>query len=138
PTPSGARFRPPSLILLSLEESKASVCKSDELRRSFRKLEEITMRIWTDRPLAKLATAIALILRLTTTGLAASANENEVRPGRDDKLQSEYLLDLTLEAQTPQNLGSAGAGRLIVPVSGGSFVGPRLKGTIIPPGGDWI
>ena len=53
------------------------------------------MRIWTDRPLAKLATAIALILHLTTTGLAASANENEVRPGRDDKLQSEFLLELT-------------------------------------------
>ena len=64
--------------------------------------------------------------------------ENEEFPRKDDKLQSEFLLDLSLEAQTPQNLGSAGGGRLIVPVSGGTFAGPSLKGTIIPPGGDWI
>lgn len=25
-----------------------------------------------------------------------------------------------------------------MPVSGGTFAGPRFKGTIIPPGGDWI
>jgi Protein of unknown function (DUF3237) len=35
-------------------------------------------------------------------------------------------------------LGSAAGGRLIVPVSGATFTGPSLKGTIIPPGGDWI
>jgi hypothetical protein len=109
------------------------------MRRSFPNLEELTMHLLTGRPFAKLSTAIALIvLGLTSNGLAASANENEVRPAQDDKLQSEFLLDLTLEAQTPQNLGSAGGGRLIVPVSGGTFAGPRLKGTIIPPGGDWI
>jgi len=109
------------------------------MRRSFPNLEELTMHLLTGRPFAKLSTAIALIvLGLTSNGLAASANENEVRPAQDDKLQSEFLLDLTLEAQTPQNLGSAGGGRLIVPLSGGTFAGPRLKGTIIPPGGDWI
>jgi len=109
------------------------------MRRSFPNLEELTMHLLTGRPFAKLSTAIALIvLGLTSNGIAASANENEVRPAQDDKLQSEFLLDLTLEAQTPQNLGSAGGGRLIVPLSGGTFAGPRLKGTIIPPGGDWI
>jgi hypothetical protein len=92
---------------------------------------------------AKLSTTIAVIaveLLLAMTALAASTTEsgNGLRPAQDDKLQSEFLLDLTLEAQTPQNLGSPGGGRLIVPVSGGTFAGPRLKGTIIPPGGDWI
>ena len=84
------------------------------------------------------ATALGLVL--TIVGLAASAtkDENEARAPKDDKLQSELLLDLTLEAQTPHNLGSANGGRLIVPVSGGTFTGPRLKGTVIPPGGDWI
>ena len=52
----------------------------------------------------------------------------------DDKLQSEFLLDLTLEAQAPHRA----ADRLIVPVSGGTFEGQRLKGTIISPSGDWI
>jgi len=52
----------------------------------------------------------------------------------DDKLQSEFLLDLTLEVQAPHRA----ADRLIVPVSGGTFEGQRLKGTIISPSGDWI
>lgn len=99
------------------------------------------MQNLTRRSFAKISAALAastLGLTLSLTVLAAIADENEVQPGRNDKLQSEFLLDLTLEAQTPQNLASAGGGRLIVPVSGGTFVGPRLKGRIIPPGGDWI
>jgi Protein of unknown function (DUF3237). len=92
----------------------------------------------TRRAFAEFAITIAAIALLTITVLAAGESENQTRPSQDDKLQSEFLLDLNLEAQTPQNLGSAGGGRLIVPVSGGTFAGARLKGTIIPPGGDWI
>ena len=101
--------------------------------------------------LSATAAITVLVFVLTITGLAATDTkaENEAsatpadaqsppRPAQDDKLQSEFLLDLMLEAQTPHNLGSTGGGRLIVPVSGGTFAGPRLKGTIIPPGGDWI
>jgi hypothetical protein len=53
---------------------------------------------------------------------------------RNDTLQSEFLFDLNLEAQTPHNLGSVGGGRLIVPVSGGTFAGHGIKGTIVAPG----
>jgi hypothetical protein len=53
----------------------------------------------------------------------------------DDALQSEVLLDLAIEAQAPQPLGN---GRVIVPVSGGTFEGPPLRGRIVPPAGDWI
>jgi hypothetical protein len=38
----------------------------------------------------------------------------------------------------PTNLATANGGRLIVPISGGTFTGPRLKGTIILPSGDWV
>jgi len=119
------------------------VCKSGGVRRSFANLEEFTMHNVTRRPFAKLSTtvaAIALGLIVTSAGPAASAAEsgNEARQAQDDKLQSEFLVDLTLEAQTPQNLGSTRDGRIIVPVPGGTFAGPRFKGTIIPPGGDWI
>ena len=112
------------------------------------------MQNLTRRTIAKFsvaAAASALGLVLIVTGLAASATKTEdkaratpadgqspPRPAQEDKLQSEFLLDLTLEAQTPHNLGSASGGRLIVPVSGGTFAGPRLKGAIVPPGGDWI
>jgi len=119
------------------------VCKSGGLRRSFANLEKFAMHNVTRRPFAKLSTtvaAIALGLLVTSAGPAASAAEsgNEARQPQDDKLQSEFLVDLTLEVQTPQNLGSTRDGRIIVPVSGGTFAGPRFKGTIVPPGGDWI
>lgn len=53
----------------------------------------------------------------------------------DGRLLSEFLLDLVIETQPPNNIA---ADRLIVPVSGGSFEGPKLRGTIVGPGGDWM
>ena len=55
--------------------------------------------------------------------------------GADDALQSEFLFDLVIETGSANVLG---ADRVIVPVSGGTFEGPTLKGTIVGPGGDWI
>jgi hypothetical protein len=52
----------------------------------------------------------------------------------DDKLQSEFLLRLALQTRPPNAVGN----RLIVPVAGGTFEGPKLKGTIVEPSGDWI
>jgi hypothetical protein len=113
-----------------------SVCERDQLRPSFLNLEEFTMQNLTRRTFAKLSltaatAALGLVLIITASAIKG---ESETRTPQDNKLQSEFLLDLTLEAQTPHNLG----GRLIVPVSGGTFSGPRLKGIVISPGGDWI
>src|SRR5215813_1655638 len=55
-----------------------------------------------------------------------------------DRLQSEFLLDLVLDTQPPHNVGSSAVNRIIVPVCGGTFESPLLKGTIVGPGGDWI
>lgn len=79
-------------------------------------------------------------LGATAGGLAAAPALGEVDAGDPsaDKLQSEFLLDLVLETQTPSSVGSPGGNRLIVPVSGGTFEGPRLKGSVIGPSGDWI
>ena len=49
-------------------------------------------------------------------------------------LKSELLMDVTFDVATPHNLGS----RMIVPVTGGTFTGPKLKGTALSNGGDWI
>jgi hypothetical protein len=54
------------------------------------------------------------------------------------KLQSELLLDLVFEKGPASSVGSVGVNRIVVPVSGGSFEGPKLKGTIVGPSGDWI
>ena len=112
------------------------------------------MKNLTRRSLVKISATVAastlgLVLSVTDLRANAAKGDNQTgatppdtrplsRPTQDDKLQSEFLFDLNLEAETPQNLGSAGGGRLIVPVSGGTFAGPGLKGTIVAPGGDWI
>jgi hypothetical protein len=49
-------------------------------------------------------------------------------------LKSELLMDVAFDVATPHNLGS----RMIVPVTGGTFTGPKLKGTALGNGGDWI
>jgi len=50
-----------------------------------------------------------------------------------DTLRSEFLVDLVFDVGTPLNLGT----RQIVPVTGGTFSGPKLKGTALTGGGDW-
>jgi hypothetical protein len=57
---------------------------------------------------------------------------------RENVLRSEFLLDLMLQTQPPTTVGFPGGDRVIVTVAGGSFEGPRLKGTIAAGGGDWI
>jgi hypothetical protein len=95
------------------------------------------------------ASTLSLVLSVIDPRADAAKGENQTaatppdgrivsHPTDGDKLQSEFLFDINLEAETPQNLGSTGGGRLIVPVSGGTFAGHGLKGTIVAPGGDWI
>lgn len=58
-----------------------------------------------------------------------------------NQIDVDPLFSMTLEA------GDAGTSvirkgpngtRIVAAVSGGTFEGPRLKGTIVPPGGDWV
>lgn len=49
-------------------------------------------------------------------------------------LASEFLMDMLLDTAPAQDLGA----RRIVPVTGGTFEGPKLKGTALSGGGDWI
>jgi uncharacterized protein DUF3237 len=81
------------------------------------------------RRFAKLAAAAAV----GSTSLGAQTS-----PAGDETLRSEFLLDLVLDTQPANNVGSPGVTRVIVPVSGGTFNGPKLKGTVVGPGGDWI
>jgi len=50
-------------------------------------------------------------------------------------LQSEFLFDLALTTLNPAEIAPD---RMVVAVSGGTFEGPRLKGTIVGPAGDWM
>jgi Protein of unknown function (DUF3237) len=55
------------------------------------------------------------------------------------KLESEllYKIDLSLEAGV--ELGKTPLGkRVVYPIKGGTFEGPKLKGKVRPIGGDWV
>lgn len=54
------------------------------------------------------------------------------------ELKTELLLELTAELEPAQLVGQTPSGaRLIFYAKGGSFIGPKLKGEVLPGGGDW-
>ncbi|MDK1023656.1 MAG: DUF3237 domain-containing protein [Gammaproteobacteria bacterium] len=54
-------------------------------------------------------------------------------------MQLEYLMTYHADLKTPQAIGKTQFGtRAIYDVTGGTFEGPKLKGKILPSGGDWI
>jgi len=57
------------------------------------------------------------------------------------QLDVEFLFSLTATLGDRSHAlirnGPAGT-RAIVPVVGGHFEGPKVKGTVVPPGGDWV
>ena len=54
-------------------------------------------------------------------------------------MNSRPLMTVRITAAPPQKLGTVPHGtRIIVPVTGGDFEGPRLRGKILPGGGDWL
>jgi len=56
----------------------------------------------------------------------------------DVKMELLFEINLTLGAGARQDVGATPSGtRVIVPVTGGTFTGPHLRGTVLPGGGDW-
>ena len=64
---------------------------------------------------------------MTATGQGQDA------PSGTPALQSRFLLSFDTELEPVQSVGA----RQIYIVKGGEFSGPRLKGTVLPGGGDW-
>jgi hypothetical protein len=61
--------------------------------------------------------------------------------GRNSKMfEAQLLFELVLDVETqPQRPGNGPAGeRQIFAVTGGHFDGPRLRGTVLLGGGDWL
>lgn len=57
----------------------------------------------------------------------------------ESSLPVEYLFTITANTANNTMIQGAPQGtRLIVAVTGGTFEGPKLKGTIDAPGGDWL
>jgi uncharacterized protein DUF3237 len=55
-----------------------------------------------------------------------------------DAVRTELLYEIAMDAQS-DDLGQTPLGhRRIVRVTGGTFEGPRIRGTVLPGGGDWL
>jgi hypothetical protein len=53
-------------------------------------------------------------------------------------MQSRHLMTLEVVVGGPQRIGPVPHGtRVTAPISGGHFEGPRLRGKVLPGGGDW-
>jgi hypothetical protein len=55
-----------------------------------------------------------------------------------EHLKLEFAFELKVQVSQPQELGATAKGiRKMVPIIGGSFEGPAMKGAIVPGGYDW-
>ena len=55
------------------------------------------------------------------------------------EIKTEFLFKITLQVPSIANLGSTPyGGRRIAQVGSGTFEGPKLKGEVLPGGGDWL
>src|SRR3989440_13014347 len=53
-------------------------------------------------------------------------------------MTSRRLMTLQVVVPSPQRLGAVPHGtRVIAPITSGTFEGPRLRGRVLPGGGDW-
>ena len=75
----------------------------------------------------------AAVAALAATNAAVAAQQPAASSG-PAPLKTEFLMDVIFDVATPQNLDT----RRIVPVTGGTFEGPKLKGTALGGGADWI
>jgi len=55
------------------------------------------------------------------------------------ELRTELLVELRVDLEEPQEVGATPHGnRRIFYIKGGTFAGPKLKGEVLPGGGDWL
>ena len=76
---------------------------------------------------------MAVVLAATMCAKAQTAG-NAAIPGPE----TEFVMQLKVTLDTPYVVGETPHGRrTVIPITGGTFEGPLLRGTIIPGGADW-
>ena len=71
--------------------------------------------------------------RLGATAVAAFSGSTLVAQAPEPALRSRHLMDLVFRTAPPRTIGP----RVIAGITDGTFRGPRLKGTVVTPAGEW-
>lgn len=82
------------------------------------------------REFSKISASALAAASLGTLGVAKQANAQAPA----SELESRYLMELSLDVAAQLDAGHTS----IAPVTGGTFSGPRLNGTVRDGGADWI
>jgi Protein of unknown function (DUF3237) len=72
--------------------------------------------------------------------LAGERWHQEVRMANGDSgaPELEFVFGAQVTVDPPQDLGAFNKGqRRVVPITGGTFAGPNMRGTVVPGGADW-
>ncbi len=88
----------------------------------------------------KLKTIIEYTIGLICFPVFLFAKNNAITntPHKMDTPQLEFVCELTVALSKPLQVGETGSGnRRIIPLAGGSFKGPNMRGIILPGGADW-
>ncbi len=96
------------------------------------------------RDFARFGASAAAAIGLSGTTLGAGQQRGQGAGGRGaaapepppETIKSQFLMDILFETGGPG--GGAVGNRQVVSVIGGTFEGPKLKGKVVPPGGDWL
>jgi hypothetical protein len=91
--------------------------------------------------LKTIAASVVAAATVGWTGRAQSAGVEHRVPTAHERgtMHLRPLMTVTLAADPAQRLGTVPHGtRSIVPVTGGDFEGPRLRGRVLPGGADWL
>jgi hypothetical protein len=84
-----------------------------------------------------LASAAVLVLAAPLEGRVTSSKQPI--PQKENRVNARPLMILRLTTAPTQEIGATPCGSLSVfPVIGGSFEGDRLRGKVLPGGGDWV
>lgn len=79
---------------------------------------------------------LTFVVALMLTAFASAQNAAPSAPDITPKL--EYVLELKVKIDGAFSVGKTPhGGRTIIPITGGTFEGPNIKGTIIPGGADY-
>lgn len=79
----------------------------------------------------RLSIALAALCGFSSSFLKAEGNTPE-------PLQTEFVYEAIVSIDAPVEVGKTPLGqRRFIPITGGTFEGPKLKGEIIPGGADW-